>query len=533
MSELIYPTLDLYVYDLRESLGETEKEIDKNREKFQAKIAVPGQTQDRLSKSLESLNKRDRLPETEYVELLENKRLSFETQVITKEKNYPLKGYYYPVRMNDTYGLLIDCSVEPPENLQHKNTPKKAYDVSCFEQLKTQVNACRNDLEGTVGETWVISGELPTKSTQTPEEIARECYQKLMPGAVWDDNIRDEVEEVRQGFLYGGSVFELWGYDSIEQIENNPKKHHVIIAIYPNEEAARKAAALNYDWMRLWGYRHKIMWAYNNSVELKTTLKIEFIKIQEYTDAIAADNSPYFNLKLLRDNLVKAQHTLANYSTKLSDLDDQTRTIEINLINYRRRLQRINKKIASEALNNPPDNLLDRLGEELKNSLAELSTRNQDVNFLVSQLLAQQRESHLKFMETFSETVEEKYLLQVQKDYGNFSPGLQVLGDLINSIRGITEIDQAKRDRIFQNNIAIVGVGAGAASVAASASASYIVALEEIPIVARYVAFWQLNREQANLVLAVNFSIVAGVLVAVGTALAIKFGEWMRGRSRN
>lgn len=68
---------------------------------------------------------------------------------------------------------------------------------------------------------------------------------------------------------------------------------------------------------------------------------------------------------------------------------------------------------------------------------------------------------------------------------------------------------------------------------AASASASYIVALEKIPIVARYVALWELNQEQASLVLAVNFSIVAGVLVAVGTALAIKFGEWMRGRSRH
>lgn len=33
--------------------------------------------------------------------------------------------------------------------------------------------------------------------------------------------------------------------------------------------------------------------------------------------------------------------------------------------------------------------------------------------------------------------LEEKYLLQVQKDYGNFSPELQVLGDLINSILGI------------------------------------------------------------------------------------------------
>jgi len=90
---------------------------------------------------------------------------------------------------------------------------------------------------------------------------------------------------------------------------------------------------------------------------------------------------------------------------------------------------------------------------------------------LLSQLLAQQTENNLKFLETFSETVEKKYLLQVQKDYSNFSPWLQVLGDLINSIRGITEIDQAKRDRIFQNNIAIVGVGAGAASVAAFASA--------------------------------------------------------------
>ena len=84
-----------------------------------------------------------------------------------------------------------------------------------------------------------------------------------------------------------------------------------------------------------------------------------------------------------------------------------------------------------------------------------------------------QAASDLEFLKQFGDDVERRYLLQVQSDYESFSPGLTLLGDLINSIRGVTEIDQAERDRNFQEIVAIFGVGLAAGALAASSAEQF------------------------------------------------------------
>lgn len=56
----------------------------------------------------------------------------------------------------------------------------------------------------------------------------------------------------------------------------------------------------------------------------------------------------------------------------------------------------------------------------------------------------------------------------MQKDYGYFSSGLQLLQYLINSSRAITEIEQAERDRNFQNTVGFIGAGLAVGSIVAS-----------------------------------------------------------------
>jgi hypothetical protein len=41
MNQLIYPTLDLFLYDLRDGLGETETQINQNRVNFRKKLPLP------------------------------------------------------------------------------------------------------------------------------------------------------------------------------------------------------------------------------------------------------------------------------------------------------------------------------------------------------------------------------------------------------------------------------------------------------------------------------------------------------------
>jgi hypothetical protein len=122
MSKLVYPTLDLFIYDLREGLGESTEEINKNQEYFASRFS---------EQYHHSLKQRDAI-EGEYVKLLGNKgRENFTCST----NQYTLKGWQYPVRLGDSYGSILDCSVEHyfglPQQAKQDSVP-----VSCFLTLK-------------------------------------------------------------------------------------------------------------------------------------------------------------------------------------------------------------------------------------------------------------------------------------------------------------------------------------------------------------------------------------------------------------
>ncbi|MEM1169485.1 MAG: hypothetical protein AAGJ08_10525 [Cyanobacteria bacterium P01_H01_bin.35] len=452
MTDLIYPNLFLFLYDLRKGLGESKEELENNRKTFASK----------LPKYLRnSLFKFDGVIETEYLELLTQQIEYFRDDI-------PDKGYYYPVRLNDTYGLLIAASF--PNN-------KTRHPTNRIAELKNQIEAKLKDSSGKIqtgnlGKTWLVLAELA--NNKNPEEIAKQCCEKLNLGFDWEKDLQG------QGKLLGGTIFELRQYGitmsekidfssppTIKQIQTN---NHLIISLYPNEQTAKKAAEFNFDWLRLLCYRHKILWAYAQSRYLKELLKKSAIEIQEYIQEIQKYKNPSLNLKLLKEILVKSQTTLSKYSINLGYFDSQIRTIEINLLNYQRRLDRIREKATSKALENLlPENIPTPISQ-----FSKLTINGKDISSILSCFINTPGvTTDLKFMEKFPQEITDKYLLQMQKDYANLSPNLKLLEDLINSIRGITEIEQAESDRYFQELVAILGVGLGAGASIASIAAHF------------------------------------------------------------
>ncbi len=450
MTDLIYPNLFLFLYDLRESLGESQKDLEKNRKIFASKLP------EHLGNSLFKL---DGVIETEYLELLTQRIKYFRDDI-------PDEGYYYPVRLNDTYGLLIAASF--PNN-------KTRHPTNSIAQLKNQIEAKLKDSSGKIqtgnlGETWLVLAELA--NSKNPEEIAKQCCETLNLGYNWEKDLQG------QGKLLGGTIFELRQYDIImsEKIDFSPsatpptieeiqKNNHLIISLYPNEQTAKKAAEFNFDLLRLLCYRHKIFWAYAQSRYLKELLKKSAVEIQQYIQEIQNYQNPSSNLKQLKEILVKSQTTLSNYSINLGYFDSQIRTIEINLLNYQRRLDRIREKATAKALENLlPENIPTPISQ-----LSKLTINGEDISSILARLINTPGvTTDLKFMEKLPQEITEKYLLQMQKDYANLSPNLKLLEDLINSIRGITEIEQAESDRNFQELVAIIGVGLGAGASIAS-----------------------------------------------------------------
>lgn len=218
MSDIVYPTLDLFLYDLREGLGDTPAEVNRSREKFKQKLPA------NIS---EDLFANDNRFEAEYIPLLET-----EAQFEDTTKCY--KGYYYPVCINDAYGLLVDCSVND------KFAPQLA---KSFAELKEEIQQNRLQGEqGTIGQTWMISGWLPEGSEKTPAEIAEACYAALTGPQRWKKDLQG------QGKLMGADIFELSKYRIVmkedatreARIQDIQDNHHVIIIIYPDRETAHQ-----------------------------------------------------------------------------------------------------------------------------------------------------------------------------------------------------------------------------------------------------------------------------------------------------
>ncbi|MDF0554058.1 hypothetical protein [Kamptonema sp. UHCC 0994] len=473
MNQLIYPTLDLFLYDLRDGLGETEAQINQNRANFRKKLPFSEKfiNSDGLESDdlLEAIAQYDPPIEVEYAELLksiqDNKNLDIKNKKIWFEKQqgeYSLKGRYYPVRMGDTYGLQLDCSVEATgDNAKSKG---KAYSPSCFAYLKAEIDRRRKGERATLGETWLISGQI-NSAFSNPEAMARDCYKYFNSSGNWKQDYQG------QGKLLGGTLFELWGYDAFQTTPTAglQGKSHVIIALYPDESSARVASRFNFDWIRLLNYRSKIIWAYNQSRDLKQNIKDDFSTVSDCVGELESNSYQNFDLKRLRKTLDKAQHTLAHYTVLLNQIETQLRTIETNLSNYQKRLIRMEEKTQGQAIS--------LMMPELIRSLIVPANQNLSENDLLHSLLPiaeSQRPSNLKFLEKFSLMVEQKYMLQVEKDYTSLNPGLRLLESLINSIRGAIEIDQAKRDRRFQTFVEVLGVGAATASLTATAVAPLI-----------------------------------------------------------
>jgi hypothetical protein len=252
----------------------------------------------------------------------------------------------------------------------------------------------------TIGKTWLISGWL-SRENQDSESTARDCYQTLFP-----EQVTPEIQE--KGIFLGGAIFEVWRAQSYDS-------EHLVIILFPNRTAVEKAANFYKDWIGLFCYRHKISWAYHQSRLIKQALVNHYKKVEENTESIKNSQNLKINLASLQKLFHNIQNILNKYTIDLLNLSFQKQIIEINLVNYRTRIEFIKQKAGQE--------------------------------------------SDLSFLDNFANLAEKKYLPQIAKDNDNLQLGLQLLETNINALRSQIELEKSERDRDFQNIVTLVGAG--------------------------------------------------------------------------
>ena len=416
---IIYPTIDLFSYDLAEGLGQSEDDIKQNRDNFWWRVYGGKMSGDQLADTIKT-----ELEIADYIELLGKEGENF---------GYPLNGYYYPVKLADTYALQVDCSIdltyEERDDPSVKFTPRN---IKSFQKIQQNIidrlnNSQTNQPDNHIGQTWFVWGKLAF-ADQNATDAAKRIYGqlKIFDNPNWNKDLKTDINPSPPKLLEA-ECFELWQLPSDHG--NLSQSKHLLICIFPYEldiqDIGSKIIPKLYpSLMRLFSYRHKIIWSYYLSRQHKNELKNQVKKIQSNIALLAdQEQSPQTNLTQLQQDLKSNLHLMNIYAQELIYLESQKNTIETNLKNYQNKLKR---------LENP----------------------DLDIN--------------IPFLEKFATIATQKYIPQIIADITSLSPNQKSLENAVRNIEGIISIEQTRSERTLNQTIFAVGTGLGTSQITVS-----------------------------------------------------------------
>lgn len=312
MPQLIDPTLDLFLYDPREGLGEPDEKIESRRKHFKAKLSsVP-------TPIVAQIDEFDKMVESTALFGRENGKIfPFKGE----NQNGKYEGYLWPTRLTDSYGLLIDCSYLGEKSTEHLS--------SFIPDLKQIIEDKLNGEQATLGQTWVFYAIVAEGTLDEYDAIAQTCYKMLIPNANWLKYKTTESE------FSEGKLFELW--------QERGEMTHVVIILFKNTPSARTFMTdhINENQLHWFQCRHKITWAYSQSRQLKQQLKKGAVEIDGvYRDVLSQEKKEKIEAILERGNKV-----LYQYSRQLYDFGTQIQTIEMNLHSYQGFISKLQQEV--------------------------------------------------------------------------------------------------------------------------------------------------------------------------------------------
>lgn len=424
-------TLDLYLYDLHDGLGDSETDLEESRRRFWQRIYNGRLTEDQL----QTFKERE-ASVSDWIELLGKQRTEkFKKTDVT---GLQLEGYYYPVKLGDTYALLLDSGtqrIQPnsvgqvsasAQPLQHEQLQALDQQLQSLRHIVHQRSG-RDQNRGEIGEDWLVWGQLTQAfSAAEIQQIAETCYNALkwLPSPNWQRDFSG------QGRLYGATWFELEHPDTTADDKNATQ--HLLIALFPPncspDQINQQIPKLHRHFLRLFHYRNKILWAHEQGVRLKRDLKLATSEIHDLTTQLQTSLSdPSLHLDRLQSLLAKALNVAQDYELNLSYFDEQRSTIAVNLANYQKRL-------------------------------ALIQSTDPDCD--------------LAFLTDFGNYVEEKFIGQIEADQAILQVSLKPLDRFIKTVEGIVGLERTKTERDFNRTLQVAGFGIGSATLVHSSLSS-------------------------------------------------------------
>lgn len=402
------PTVDLFLYDLAQGLGQNSDDVENNREQFSKRLA---QLSDEQQQHIHHATTQD----GDYIRLLGESQIA---QFLDTD------GYYYPVKLDDTYALHIDSSGAVTTELGDRP-------VSTLKHIKQDIcDHLNGEPVGSMGQSWLVWGQL-TQPAQDLLATAKACCEAVLPAADWQWNVEFQLnlkETHPVGQLLGATLIEVWQPPKLGDLAHN---YHLLICLFPSDwaiaECGNTISYLYPHWLQGFRYRNKVIWASDQGQNLKIALKRTSQQVQNLVNQVPQH--------LDHPDLTNLQHILATsltlfsvYTPLLSQLEIARQTVEVNLSNYQKRLH----------------------------AIAQLDPA-----------------ADLANLHRFHDFATTKYLSQFATDLTTHRAELTLLENLIKTIEGIIaleqakqNVEQAKRDRRLNQTVAIAGIGLATSQIA-------------------------------------------------------------------
>ncbi|MEA5594762.1 hypothetical protein [Rivularia sp. UHCC 0363] len=411
-------TISLYTFHLRHSLTDAPDEVDVDANLLWENLAKLGENSLLFSylKDLRSklicYHNGNYYPEAEQGMQTEwlTDSGSIDLGSISTTEGFRINAKIQPFVLNDTYAA--DLTLFP-------ESPHIPIDVAQLQHFQP-TSLLPHNIQASLGQTLWIYGEVD--ANENCQELANQYAVALFAGT----NLNPVF--IKQGEIFGSLLFEYEAADP-DDAQNLTKKSHILICLNNNQAQTPKLAGEAYDWLlNLLCCRHKILYIYqqarNRYPEARVIYSYLEKKIKDFSNLIADSQ----DLQPLKELLAEMPQKSLEYARSLQDLESHYTAISTNISNYKTCLEKITA-----------------IGGDTP-----------------------------KFWQDFLNRAEKQWQQQIETYLKYLTPGQNLFEQMIGIIRGIVEVEQAKRDRSLENTIQRLGIAFGGGAIVSGVVTQHI-----------------------------------------------------------
>lgn len=411
-------TISLYAFHLRHTFTDAPNEVDADANRLWENLAKLGENSllfpylKDLRSKLICYQNGNYYPEAELGRQTEwlTDSGSIDLGSISTTEGFKINANIQPFLLNDTYAA--DLTLFP-------ESPHIPIDVAQLQYFQPS-SLLPHNIQASLGQTLWIYGEVD--ANENCQKLAEQYAVALFAGT----NLNPAF--IKQSEIFGSSLFEYEAVDP-DAPQNLTKKSHILICLNKNQAQTPQLTVEAYDWLlNLLCCRHKIIYIYqqarNRYPEARVIYSYLEKKIKDFPNLIADSQDLQPLKELLADMPLKS----LDYARCLQDLESHHTDIITNISNY-------------------------------KNCLTKITQIGGDSP---------------KSWQDFLNRAEQQWQQQIQTYLKSLTPGQNLFEQMIGTIRGIVEIEQAERDRSLENTIQKLGIAFGGGAIVSGVVTQHI-----------------------------------------------------------